>query len=224
MEASAQDFKSDIIRINKAYAALQDYSMELTYNLYANPKTTIASETQKAKVCRSTESTSFVMGKIEVLTTPKYCITIDGDNRLILVNNNINTANNASYLPVNLDSLSKVITKTTYSNLSNNLASYKISLKTTEYESLEVVFDKSDYHLHKIILVLRNYKDKDEDDERLSTKPRLEIAFSNFNSAPKFSQNLFSENRIVHIKGKTVSAQPSYSTYKVVSNLNRPKR
>jgi hypothetical protein len=190
--------------------------MQISYTLFADPQTQKASETESAVVYKLGSARLMKLGKVETLTTEKYSITVDNDEKLILVNKN--SIGKSGDLPIDLDSLAKFITNTRFTK-EGGKGIYKLGLKAGEYESVEIEFNTATYLISKLTLYLRNYDDKEEGENRLSNKPRLELSITDFTTTPVISKTELLETKYVRIQGQDVRLQERYAQYKLVSYI-----
>lgn len=216
---AAGDFRA----VNTAYINTPQLQMDVTYTLFPGYTSTAAFETDRGVFMKQGNNTYSELLGIVSLSNSNVTVTLDSNEQTIVVTDPPDK-NYADPSLVDLDSLLKLCSSIEYKEL-GELNYYRLRFDGVtffEYNVMEVYIDRKTNFLSRLTLYFRMEVDLDEEgDACTKDKPRLEIVYTNINTAPQFAARQFSETKFIGIKGKSVSAAPAYSRYRLINNRTR---
>jgi hypothetical protein len=216
---AAGDFRA----VNAAYINTHQVQMDVTYTLFSGYTSTAAFETDRGVFMKQGNNTYSELLGIVSLSNSNATVTLDSNEQTIVVTDPPDK-NHTDPSLVNLDSILKLCSSVEYKEL-GELNYYRLRFDGVtffEYNAIEVYIDRKTNFLSRLTLYFRMEVDLDEEGDACSKdKPRLEIVYSNINTAPQFAARQFSETKFIGIKGKTITASPAYSNYHLINNKTR---
>jgi hypothetical protein len=206
----------DLLAIKKVYANLYNYSVELTYNLYTERKSSVPYSSDKGTFVRNYENEYLKVADIENYNTPEFKLTIDNELKNILVF----PPGKQKLSPVNFTIADKMCQYVRPIRINENLRGYFFSLNylaDEEIEGITLIFNVKSFFINKVLLFYRTNIQKIED---LGDRPKLEIIYSGYNTKPEISNNFFKLNRFVSGKGESISLTSWFNNYQVTDFRN----
>lgn len=232
----AQDIAKDVLKLNEKYKEIDSISMKMQFILYKDYTSSVAFETVNGILMKQNKNLYNSIATVESLTNSKYSLFIDNDSHIIIIGNVVktdSTNNKKSKFNIDLnfsvESMSALVASGFtieeppkfyfLKNSSDSIRALKVDLNYSDYESIECYYYPKTYIIKKIILYYRDAYEIDENGD--TTKPRLEINYSNVDEKTMFNQDIFSEKKYVSISDKTVTGIGKYSKYKIVNNITK---
>lgn len=206
---------SDFNNVYKAYLGYTRISMDVVYEYYGSHTSERPVQTSYGSMKRDGKNFYNKILNTETLLNGDYFINIDHNNKIILVNNPVNTVPNNG-LPIKLDDYFKLYSYVNKEEPDQNTVSYKFGIPQGNVEEVEVAFDRKTFLVHKIVIFYRqgvNYKRGDKNE-----KPRVEILYKNISTNPVFADDCFSEKRFLTFSQTKTSPNPKYKTYRLFNH------
>gem|GEM_PF-3338729 len=228
LAAAAQDDRSraaaDFRKVNEAFTA-KAFGMDITYTLFGSYTSTKAAELQHGVFRKLGSSYYSELLGITTLRNDKVVVSVDKNEETIVVNNTPKQPSNKTVLnQLHLDSTLKICSSVTMSDLGRQRV-YKLRFDRSSYfpyNAIDVHVNSKTFFIDKLTFYFREELDLDESDEQeAKDKPRLEIAYTNLDTDPGFSESQFSEKIFISVSGKKVTLSNAYRTYRLINQLTR---
>lgn len=211
--ASKEEFLKASEKASNWFSQNTNYKVDITYSSFTDHSSTNAHDIYSGYYKR--QNNNFASSAMGVLTiqNDKYRISVDTVNHLMMLQNKteigqaIGDAKSFSDL---LDRV-KAIKK---QKGENGSVSYKIDFNQNDlYSAYEFKVNEKGYLVFMKYYYSKELKDEQED-KTLTGKPRLEVAFSNYQTNVKFNHEKdFSEKQFVKEEGKKIIPIGNYSKY-----------
>lgn len=212
----AQDWKTDLLAMNKTYLNAQSFSMDVLVESYQNASDTKPVISYKGKVAKKDENYfTFMTGKTTVIN--KRCVlVIDDGQKMVLYKENNSTKNKGSdfFTLANLDSAMILMTKetdVTYSAISPIESSIQIAYKGNSGSKQEIIINKATNTLSRIIYYSQNM------DGNVKTSTKVVVKYSNIKLDESIPDDFFSEKKYITKKLGLISLSRNYSNYQLVN-------
>jgi hypothetical protein len=215
-KTSAQDAKNDITKINKAYTDLLSFSENITYTLYSDFTSLIPNSTEKGVLVKSGNNQYMKISSTEIITAENYQLVIESDNKIIMYGNKPAASKETN--AVDLDKTLKLCNTVTLLEINGKDKGYKFEFaKGTfdEYAAVSVWFDTTNYLLSKITLY---YNSTPEEYEGLTTKPRMDITYSDISVTVSLPSSTFAVETYLSEVNGTVMLNDKYQNYRFIDN------
>lgn len=212
----AQDWKTDLLAMNKTYLNAQSFSMDVLVESYQNASDTKPVISYKGKVAKKNENYfTFMTGKTTIIN--KRCVlVIDDGQKMILYKENNSAKNEASnfFTLVNLDSAMILMTKetdVTYSAISPIESSIQITYKGNSGSKQEIIINKVTNTLSRITYYSQNM------DGNVKTSTKVVVKYSTIKLNESIPDDFFSEKKYITKKLGAISLSKNYSNYQLVN-------
>src|ERR1022692_3483062 len=190
--ARAQDFKSDVTKINVAYKDLNLVHINVTYNLYKNHISKILYKSDKGEVIKKGKKQLYRISTVEMLTNEKYCIMTDKNTKLLVVSDPVNIRK--QYLPIDLDTTMKLFKSIEFFKVSESQYGYKLKFDFTDYEEIDFCFNPKSFFIEKLTIYQRSPVKLDPTNDTMQKeKPRMEIIYKYDTKPQEPDAKIFSE-------------------------------
>jgi hypothetical protein len=211
-----QDYKQEIIRINKAYENINGVIIDAKLLLFNSFTATESIENQVLNIHRKGGNYVYKMGASEIIRNENYFLLIDNNNQVIILDSASKQKDEPQYFILSrLDSTLKQYKNVQLSFLNTSTNRLIFFPGTESVDRFEVFYNKNTYLIEKIIFFIHV---NNESGQSVSNA-RVEIIYTRLNTNTNFSKNEFSVSRIVKLKGNNAVLMPAYAGYKLYNNL-----
>lgn len=161
-------------KLSKANAQKKHIAYDLTYKLFiegstANPSTTLAGLLIQSNGIKYSQ-----MGEVESLKTPKYFISIDREEKILMISNN-NGKDNQVFNMEDIKIYLTLCKKYDIKKMSTNQSKLSMELKAGELSLFEIFYNHTNFAVEKISMTYN--KDTENLDDNEAVNRRLEISF-----------------------------------------------
>lgn len=214
-----QAIKEKLKKVNDTYTSMNNFSMNVTYNLYPTYKSTVPSDIYKGYYKKvKTNIHSHLLG-IETIQSEKIRIVIDSSDKLMLLANPVLTSK-VALVSFNLDSALALCSRVELKQDQADEDVFKLLFddEESEFSSILICIDKKQNLIKKLTLFYNTAVPlNNEDENSAKEKPRVDIIYSDVNTKATAAKNEFSEsNYFSMLKGKYVPAK-QYEKYKIIN-------
>lgn len=212
-----QEAKADFEKVNQTFS-VPKFSVQMTYNIYGNLKDVTPSETNAGRYFKNEEVTYSNLSGIESIRTKNMTIAIQNHEKVMVVANAAKKGTDIAMTPDTLLSKCDKIIKT---EIAGNIIKYELVFGkkiTTEFEKIEVWFNKQNYQLNKIIMFYSEQEVPSEDiaDKTELIHPKMEVVYKNYTTNFTADNKLFNEsNYVIETSKNKYKGTGKYSNYKV---------
>jgi hypothetical protein len=213
--AYAQNPAREFEKIYNAYQKHTSITMDVSYKVFPTYTSASAIETSTGKMMRNGNSYYNKLLSTETIQNNNYLINVDHKKALIIVNKPIPNISDNS-LPIKIDSLFRFYDYVDKVESPDGYTAYRIGLIGGRFREIEITFQNNTYLVNKIILYHRTPVQLDR--KYRADKPRIEIVYTNINTAPQFTSSSFSESNYVKLENKKLVGNGSFSTYRIIQN------
>lgn len=206
------------MKINEAYSKFKDLSMNITYKVYLNQKTTVPYETQVGIFKQHGNLRYSKLSNIESIENKDYLLVVDNDDKRIVISNPVKF-NPGKITMLNLDSAFRTCS-TVVPFTSGALQGYQLVFKTdvvSAFDKIDLYFNKKTYIVEKLVFYYRQKMKLINDDKESAEKPKMEILFSQFNFQNITDVSLFSESKYIEKKKGGYIPVNAYTSYNVIN-------
>jgi hypothetical protein len=217
----AEVASADFVRINEAYSNSKKLKMDVSYVLYESYTSATPFENEKGVFMKQNNSIYTELLGITSLSNSKVSLAIDANEKTMIVSD---PASKRKDTPgeVDLDTLLKICSSITYSELEDGIKFYKLRFDNavfSQYNAIDIYFDGKTFLLTRLVLYFREELDLNESDNvHIKDHPRLEISYSSIDTSPEFDAAQFSEARYINVAGKKITCTSSYASYRLINH------
>lgn len=213
----AQNIGEDLIKLNDAYAKIENISMQIKYSVFFDGKQE-SNETEVGIIKKSKNKVYTNEFSSESLVNDEYQIIVDHSNKVLIVDYVDKTKSTSSLDKLNVDSLLKGFELVEFKGITeSNLKLYHLSYKYGDVSFVELWLDVKTGFLSKINI---HYRGKMEVAEGKFSKVMASVEYNKIQSNITFSQYTFSEKQYVSITKKEVELASKYKEYQLINHLN----
>lgn len=215
LPTKGQDAKTAFKKVNEAFSKYNRISYNITYNYYKNGSDKKPYETLGGVYKKDGGSFYQKIDSREFIVNDNYQVIIDNETKHMVVENRPQVVKQEQFM-IEMDSV-LALCKSISSKKSGASDLYSLFFDTDvfSYSQLDITIDPAKNFITKIVFHLLEY----DEDGAIINRPRLEVQITDYNTAPVFSPNLFTETKYVKIdKGGNVSLAKNYSTYTLLNN------
>jgi hypothetical protein len=214
----AQDAKSDIEKINKAY--LKDkYTLYLEYKAYENHSTDVPLQVENCIVRKNGEQLYYKLGSIESIQQSNYSIVTDHEEKIIALLPRKYDLKRDNILPIQLDSVLKQCKKIEFQKVSADVSAYTFEFLYSQFAFVRVEFSPRTYQINKMLLFYEEPENLTEEEGAVHQPPRLEIVYKKFDSNPTFTADQFTYKTFLVKTGDDYKPKEVYKDYEVVNQM-----
>lgn len=213
----AQDWKADLLAMNKAYLDAKSFQMNIEVTSYANKNDATPILTANGKVFNANGSSySEMVGKTTLLNQ-KCMLVVDNKQKMIIykkVNKKESSVANGFSL-AQIDSAVLFFGKNVYVNYISNTPKEKrllIKYKNGNIDKIEMTINPVNNTLTEMIY----YYNMQAPGYSQSVEKTV-IRFMNIQLNNSIPESLFSESKYVIIKKSKVTASANYAKYKIIN-------
>lgn len=216
----AQDFKTDMMKVNRAFTGIDELSMDITYKIYQKCSSLSPYEVSKGSFYKKgTFQYSDMMG-FETILTGDYLIVVSTEDEKIYLGEPVNISA-LKISPVNLEKVGGECSAVKKLATDKGIDGYRMEIKQetfSQYDVIEVWYNSKDYFIKKFVLYYREAVSMNELDEMLpKDKPRLEIIFTETGKNKTYPEDIFSETRYFIKKGDHYLPSQKYKGFQVIN-------
>ncbi len=206
-------------KLSKANAQKQNIAYDLTYNLYADESEQKLISTLKGMLIQYKGEKYSQMGEIESLKTQKYFISIDREDKILMLSDN----NGKETEVFNLDQLKKYLLlckQYKIIKLNNKQSQLRMELKAGDISKMDIFYHSTNFLVEKICMVYNTEINTDHSNELEDTNKKLEILY-------KEKENIMpGDSRLklasyCSMKNGLWKTSPRYAKYEFINNLNK---
>jgi len=211
-----QDYKQEIIKINKAYENINGVVIDAKLQLYNSFTSTAPIEDQYLNIHRKGNNYIYRMGTSEIIRNDIYFLLVDKNNRVIVLDSASKQHDEPQYLMLSrLDSTLGSYKKVQLTNINSTTSRLIFTPGIESVDRFEVLYNKNTYFIEKIIFFLHVNNESGSG----VNEARVEISYTRFSKNISFPQNEFSVSRYIKLKGKNAVLLPAYADYKLYNNF-----
>lgn len=223
----AQDYKNDILAVNKTLLSQKNYSLQLNYKMYLDNNLKTPFQERKVKLLRQNKNLLMKQNEdLEVVKTGKYHIYLDHHDKMISVvlkdKEEEDLRQEAlKLLDVYIDSLPNICEKIKVIYNDENTVKYECILKPNDEVSfIWVEIDKKTKFYRSIVTRYKKpTKVRELNNEEHYLTLKIEYSSPVFN--PNISSTVFNELTYLQIKDKKIlGLADKYKSYKYFNNPN----
>lgn len=210
-EVAIEDFN----KIYKAYLDNSRISMDITYQYFSSYTSNTPSQTSYGTIKRNGKCFYNKILNTESLLNEDYYINIDHTNKIILLNNPVNTLPNNG-LPIKLDGYFNLYSSIKKDETDKENIKYIFGMASGNIEEVNISFSRKTFLVKKIVVFYRHgllYTNEKE-------KPRIEITYRNVKTDPFFPAGFFSEKRYLSFDGNIRSPGAAFKGYRFYDYKN----
>lgn len=208
-----------IEKLSKANVQKENIAYDLSYNLYTGENTQNLISTLKGMLIQSKGEKYCQMGEVESLKTKKYFISIDREDKIIMLSDN----KGKEIEVFNLDQLKKYLLlckQYKISKLNNNQSKLSMELKAGEINKIDIFYHSTNFSVEKISLIYNSELNMDATEESDGSNKKLEIFFN------EKGNDMAGDSRLklatyCSFKNGVWKASSKYSKYEFINNLNK---
>lgn len=206
-------------KLSKANVQKENIAYDLTYNLYAGETEQKLISTLKGMLIKTKEEKYSQMGEVESLKTEKYFISIDREDKILMLSDNNGKENEV----FNIDNLKKYLLlckQYTITKLNNNQSQLRMELKAGEINKMDIIYHSANFSVEKISLIYNSEINMDAPEESDGSNKKLEIFFkekgNDMAGDPRLKLATYCS-----FKNGVWKASPKYAKYEFINNLNK---
>lgn len=214
LKAFGQSAAEDLKSINKAYSQAQVMIFDMTYKVYPDYYSTRPVEEMKGTYKKKDQNYIWETEGQSIIQNGKYFISIDKENKSILVSSP--TENSAPFLSLPMDSLLTYCSKSGSVDMGDGKKRISMVFKESidNVARLEIVKGK-DHFIQSILIFYEGFQD-DERSPVVKETPRLEIKFENRRQEETIGAGIFSEKPYFYLNGKKIVCQEAFAEYSII--------
>lgn len=215
---SAQTINDDFTKINSVYALLKEYSVNISYTLYADYTTLNEHSSESGILVKSGEKQYLKIASVELISDSGFQLMVDNDNKLLMYRNIILPSKQANQV-VDFSKALSLCTKTTLLQFNDTRKGYKLDFVEgifDEYAALSVIYDTTNYMIGKVILFYAVVPD-DYNDE-LTGKPRMEITYTGLKKEVSVLPALLNKENYITEDNNTLKLTEKYKNFRLIDN------
>ncbi|WP_452223465.1 hypothetical protein [Lacinutrix chionoecetis] len=221
----SQTFDEVFMKFTETKKKLLEYQVDLDYKLYKGADGSKVYEEYTGTMALNNGTKYQEIGAMKHIEMPNGFIKLNTEEKAMMVG-----LSSEKTFP-SLDQINPDLIYTYYNKgeLQEKDGLYKISFNVKEYSSLptsrlEIHIDKETYHQKKVVIYYSELKDfsfyeknrlKNKTDE-LVDFPRLEIAYSNFNSKVKINKSAFSQETYIKVTPIKIIGVNQYKDFEII--------
>ena len=214
-DSNAQEVKSDLDKISKAMQA-ESYSAGIEYKSFLDG---VLSETTQSKVVVNKSSYNISIGNVSKINSGKYNLTIDKQNKLLVLSKFENMASYVNGMPP-LDSFLKRALSINHTKSEGN-GKYIFSLKGCKEKRVEIEYNLSTFQIIRIFYVLEA---KLIGEDMKGHEQSFELIYKSFTKNIEMDSAMFNINRYLIKKGNAFKPTGNYATYRFLDLLNKKEK
>lgn len=219
--ATAQDAKTDILRVDQAYRAVKSLSVKMTYRLYATHDTKTVTDVQEGEYKKQGNHHRTRIAGVETLWDKDYTIVCDRNNEMIVIGNPVKV--DIKPFQVSLDSLLKICSKVVATENATQ-RTYRLEFANSrfaEYTAMDVYINRNTWMIDRMVLFYRQSVALNAEKPDEKYPPRLEISYTDIRQNITFDEDEFAVSRYIEtVKGK-IKCAAAFSTYRLFNQKIR---
>jgi len=217
--AWSQQASIDLKKINAFYEQTSVTGHSISYKSYANYTDKNPYEVLTGEIIRNKDNVYNKIGPVEIITTPAYTFSIDHEEKTMVL---LPKSTSGVQMPIETDyvSLLSICSAIKYTSISSNSASYTLVFPSEEYEKITITFHPTYFCIQKLELYYKMVETYSENDKTLTTKPKMEIVYSEIKKMPEVTDAFFTYDTFL-IKQSTnryICKEP-YSGYQFINQI-----
>lgn len=219
----AQKPGEDFVKINKAYLEHKDIYIEMVYKVYRNWSDEVPLDIKNAVLKKYGALKYYRLDKLETVLTSNYVITVNHSMKIITLLKSHITPDfdkKADLLQIVDSSIIKTCRKIEFKKEKENLNSYTLTPKHSEYEIIKIVFSSDNYYIRKIIFYYKKEESADGSKKEPKQKPRMEINYVQINPIKEFKSQDFDYSRFLITENGKLVCRKEYRSYQFINQLN----
>ncbi|MCT4579771.1 MAG: hypothetical protein N4A35_00010 [Flavobacteriales bacterium] len=201
----------ELTKLREVYQENQAFSVDIEYLLYLGNSSKVE-EAFNAHLTRKSKHYKLTSKVQTSVVNDQYALTINHDEKMVLLQ--VMSADNhqSEVDPSSFDiaSLLKIAHQTSVlEGLPKGKKGFRFEFYAAQYEAIDVVYNTQNYYIEKIVLkahVPKGYEAQ-----------RIEIKYSNMNTAPKIAASTFSIDKYIQVKNQEARLTAAYKDYKLIN-------
>jgi len=220
MTAHAQQASTDLKKVNASYESAAVVSQKVSYKSYANYADKTPYETLTGEIIRSKGNVYNKIGPVEIITTSTYTFSIDHEEKTMVLLPK-SSAGSAMPTEVDYEALLAICSEVKYASLSSSSASYTMVFPSEEYEKVTVTFNTKSFYIQKLDLYYKTMETYAENEKTVTTKPKLEIVYSELKSRSDLTDSFFTYDTFLlkQSTNKYICKEP-YTSYQFINQTS----
>jgi hypothetical protein len=212
----AQVARDDIRKINEALN-LEKVSMDLTYLVYENAKSTEPIQKESGKVIKNGKFLYQKVGDIEVVQHPEYVLMADhGIKRITFLRPENEIGNPFKGFDTTALALCE---KVTFCK-GDKFSSYTLVFPGGEYTSVRITYENKTFLPSKFEFYYRNPLHPEIEASRESDRPKLEIVYNKITRNISSDTSLFSYDRFLKKEKAKYTRLDIYKDYEFINQFD----
>ncbi|MDP2384971.1 MAG: hypothetical protein Q8M29_01250 [Bacteroidota bacterium] len=207
--------------LNDKYRTMKEYSMNISYMLYANYTTTKTEYTSSSHYVKK-DKTIFVEGnQMQTLQTANYLVVVSLAEKKIFVSKPSKDVVQDNKLDVIQKALEKSSTLTVEKKEGKKIFNVNFKNNATQYEKMRITENTKTACLEKMELFIGEpMKVKPEDPKCKEEKPRMEVLFSELKTTAGMADTKLNESYYIIKKGDGFEPAPAFKNFKLINNYH----
>lgn len=218
----SQDFKSDMLKMNKITFLAKNLSYKLQYNMYLDGDLSVPFQQREVKIVRS-QPFNLVMkddNMSEVIINKNAQLIINHKHKYFLLKpHEIKPKDSEVVYDMfsnAIDTLLRAYKKITSVKISEDIVQYDCFMLSGVYKKIVIQINQKTHLPVKVVYHHKFPITKNANDHQKHSCI-VEVFYNEFNLLPNVSENLFSHKKYVYRKGDTYLATNTYSNYKFIN-------
>lgn len=223
--AFCQKVSDELKKINGAYEKLLKVQVDVTYNVYQNHLSTVPVEVTKGVIKKENTNIYSSVGDVTTISNSKYYFSVDEGSNTLVVSNIRAERKQSSAFFTDLDTLLSYCRSSVIKpyDASTNRIILSLNEDLGEIEKIEFFYNKNSYLLNKIILFYGYEISIDDEGLKPEQKPRMEIEYHKYDTAPKFSALIFSEKDFFYVEKGALRPADKFKNFTILDQRIKKK-
>lgn len=208
--------------LNDKYRNMKEYSMNISYLIYANYTTTQPTHTSVAHYIKKDNTIYMQMDKMQTLQTEKYLIVVSATENKLLISKPSKDVVQQTKLDVIQKALEKSSALTLEQKDGKKIFNVSFKDKQSLYEKMRITQNVKTQYLEKMELFISEpMKANPEDPKCKEEKPRMEVMFVNFKTNVEIEANKLSESYYITKTATGFEPAAAFKNYKLINNYRQ---
>lgn len=219
-KAKTQNIVEDFKKINEAYSNHSDISMVVEYKVFKNAEIQEAIQVEKGELLKKGNKIYNKIAEMEMLSTADYQITVDHANKFVFITNGeASSRKDVSAVVIQIQKLLKTCTKTEFLKINDVSEGYAITIPSSEYKSIEVIYNKKTFLIEKFTFFYREEQSLLEESNEIKETPRMEIVYSKINTKSNIPEEKFSYSNYLNLENSKFALNSNYKEYQFINKI-----
>ena len=207
-----------LMKINEAYERPHNLQMTVTYRLYDDWSPSVATDQLVSVVKRQGSNSLTTNPSYETLEEAEYTIHVDHDDGLIAVSRRqVVEHEQTDWVKQSISAAVMYSSRVDEYEVGGTSQGMRFSFESGEYTWLDIEYNTTSFLLRRLVIYCN--EDHYLSDPEKRPRPKVEIAFSGYDTQTVIERSTFSLQRYFQ-RGSDWELNTRYANYKLVSLLN----